>query len=283
MNATKLKGFFTAVGSVVSARGRSGPPIVADAAGVVVESLEGRRLLTCSLSGGVLTVTGSSSAETITVFRLVSGNPTVDQTWVRISGVTPDCSFTTSSITSKIIVNALAGNDTIKIEDSDDATLLGGGLSTVGYPVNKITELNGGDGDDSIFGSDQADIIHGNYNTDSSLNGRRGNDTIFGDQGDDTINGGPGNDIMYGGYGDGTDIGNDTISGGDGDDYGDGEGGDDTLFTGLGTDTMYGGAGVDTFWSDDGDGLSDYLDGGAGSDILGSSDIGIDTIVSIEL
>ncbi len=47
---------------------------------------------------------------------------------------------------------------------------------------------------------------------DDTLNGGDGNDILYGQGGDDTLNGGAGNDILIGGYG------NDILTGGDGDD-----------------------------------------------------------------
>lgn len=47
---------------------------------------------------------------------------------------------------------------------------------------------------------------------DDILNGGDGNDILYGQGGDDTLNGGAGNDILIGGYG------NDILTGGDGDD-----------------------------------------------------------------
>ncbi len=65
-----------------------------------------------------------------------------------------------------------------------------------------VNTMNGGDGDDLIYGGNNNDLINGDAD----------NDTIYGYVGDDTINGGTGIDEIYGG------VGSDTISGGSGND-----------------------------------------------------------------
>src|SRR5690606_24919320 len=64
------------------------------------------------------------------------------------------------------------------------------------------------------------------------LNGGNGNDLLFGQGGDDTLNGGAGNDILIGG------VGKDTLLGGEGNDLLFGGKGDDTLTGGSGADTF---------------------------------------------
>jgi Ca2+-binding RTX toxin-like protein len=51
--------------------------------------------------------------------------------------------------------------------------------------------MDGGDGDDWLFGNSGDDV----------LNGDAGDDTIFGSVGNDVIRGGPGNDTLSGGMG----------------------------------------------------------------------------------
>jgi len=83
-----------------------------------------------------------------------------------------------------LTVNGLGGNDTI------DATLL---LSPLALT------LDGGIGNDQLFGSANADILIGGDGSDI-VNGRRGNDTAFLGAGDDTFvwNPGDGSDIVEG-------------------------------------------------------------------------------------
>ena len=80
---------------------------------------------------------------------------------------------------------------------------------------------DGGNGDDTIYGTDNEDTI----------NGGTGQDTLFGCGGNDTLNG---------------EEGVDTLDGGDGDDILIGDNGGDTLTGGPGADTFSCGNGVDT-------------------------------------
>ncbi|MDB5471336.1 MAG: hypothetical protein JWR84_2896 [Caulobacter sp.] len=109
--------------------------------------------------------------------------------------------------------------------------------------------LNGGDGDDTLWG------LRGN----DTLNGGAGIDTLYGGEGNDILAGLTGNDLLYG------DVGNDSIRAGDGDDVAQGDGGDDSMAGEGGDDLMYGGDG------------NDGLDGGAGFNTL-SGEEGNDTL-----
>ncbi len=119
------------------------------------------------------------------------------------------------------------------------------GLSTSDLPTGgqRGDFLNGGLGNDEIYG-------------------REGGDVIFGHDGDDHIEGGEGADIIYGGRGD------DLLSGGDGDDRIYGEDGNDRIGGGEGRNWLYGGDGDD--WIG-GDGSLSVFDGGAGNDVLNGS------------
>ena len=99
--------------------------------------------------------------------------------------------------------------------------------------------MDGGAGDDIIYG-----------------NG--GVDRLLGYEGDDTLWGGADGDYMDGGTGD------DTLRGGEGNDSLNGSHGHDTLYGGYGDDTLYGGKGDDTLYSGEGDDMfhfhgKDYL------------------------
>ncbi|MGI3211604.1 Hint domain-containing protein [Roseovarius tibetensis] len=141
--------------------------------------------------------------------------------------------------------------------------------------------VQGTTGDDTLFGTADADSIDGG-DGDDLIFGNAGNDTVFGSDGDDTISGGrgddridggPGNDVLFGN--DGNDrllggTGNDILDGGLGDDILDGGSGNDLIFGGDGNDTVVGGGGDDTISGDSG---ANVLLGGDGSDtFLGASD-----------
>lgn len=120
--------------------------------------------------------------------------------------------------------------------------------------------VKGGDGDDTIRGSDLGfDVLYGNRGDDILIGAGR-EDALYGGQGADTLSGGGGNDVLYGNLGD------DVLSGGDG---------NDTLYGGQGADVLYGGDGVNV------------LIGGLGADVIHADDDdvvvgfedGIDTMV----
>jgi len=95
------------------------------------------------------------------------------------------------------------------------------------------------DGNDTLFGTDDADLVQG----------YRGDDVIVGLYGPDVLIGGFGNDAIYGNQDGDVIYGNqdaDTLIGGQGDDVLYGGKGDDFLFANAGNDTMYGNGGVDT-------------------------------------
>ena len=89
--------------------------------------------------------------------------------------------------------------------------------------------------------------------------GGQGNDTIFGSNGSNELHGGDGDDTLYGGNGD------DSLFGDAGNDYLHGGNGVDALFGGLGNDWLYGDNGKDSL---DGGDDEDWLFGGNGTDSL---------------
>ena len=77
-----------------------------------------------------------------------------------------------------------------------------------------------------------------------TIDGGAGNDFIYGWGGNDDLSGGDDNDNIYGG------AGADTADGEDGDDYVSGGAGNDILYGGAGSDTISGGADSDTVYGD---------------------------------
>lgn len=140
--------------------------------------LEGRQLLTASLAGGVLTVTGTAGNDQIAVSLNRSGETiTVHERTGRAQGThTP---FVAADVTS-IVVNGGTGHDRIA---------LGGG--TRATPLSVPALLNGEDGNDFIRGAAGDDTV----------NGGAGNDRLFGGAGDDLLSGGDGRDLLVGGPG----------------------------------------------------------------------------------
>jgi Ca2+-binding RTX toxin-like protein len=252
-----------------------------------VEALEERKLLTVSVVGTTLIIDGTSSGETIRVYRNTSG------IFVNVGG-TGYGPVTPSSI-NLIDVNALGGNDTVIVEGASAPGMTG--TTAVGKP----SDIDGGDGNDTLYGSDSNDTLYGG-NGDDTLYGWGGNDDLQGgtgndtymytdhDTGDDTITeaanldtdtvdfsqytgSGAALGLSYTSYqaasaagitlssatgienliGTGTqdylegNARNNNIQGGGGDDWVYGLDGADTLGGGAGNDSVYGGAGNDTF------------------------------------
>lgn len=134
--------------------------------------------------------------------------------------------------------------------------------------------LSGLDGNDSLYGNSNNDVLNGDAGDDFALGGQ-GNDTLNGGDGadrlrgednSDTLNGGAGIDLLFGGLGNdvlngGAD--NDTLRGEDQNDTLNGDDGTDNLFGGIGADTMNGGAGSDRLT---GGTERDVMFGGTGKD-----------------
>jgi hypothetical protein len=97
----------------------------------------------------------------------------------------------------------------------------------------------GADYDDTLLGTEQADLQEGYYGNDL-IEGFGGNDTLSGGVGDDTLRGGMGNDLLIGNA-----LSEHDPDGGDDALYG-GEG-NDTLVSFEGHDTLDGGTGADNF------------------------------------
>ena len=91
------------------------------------------------------------------------------------------------------------------------------------------------------------------------LNGGSGNDKLYGSNGDDELNGGSGNDTLYGGRD------KDVLRGESGNDYLDGGTHNDDLYGGTGSDRLYGRSGDDGLFGGV-DTVRDWLTGGKGDD-----------------
>jgi hypothetical protein len=153
----------------------------------VVESLETRRLLSVSLSHGVLKVTGTHGADVISI----SADPTT-QGMVDVSLNGKMSTFSVSKI-SRIKISAGAGNDMV----TEDAS------------ITDASSMVGGAGSDTLVAGSGSDSLDGGAGNDS-LEGGAGNDTLTGGTGNDSLQAGAGKDSLSGG------AGNDTLQGGDG-------------------------------------------------------------------
>jgi Ca2+-binding RTX toxin-like protein len=136
------------------------------------------------------------------------GDGAVDQTTVRGTG--SDDLVQVVGAGGSVSVTGLPAQVNITGSESGDILVVEGGAgddtltaTTLPADVTKLT-LDGGAGDDSIFGSQGAD----------TLVGGDGNDFLFGDNGNDLAQMGAGDDVFQWDPGDG----NDTVAGGDGTD-----------------------------------------------------------------
>ena len=174
-----------------------------------------------------------------------------------------------TSLTS-INVDGGNGNDSIRGSNDFGDTLLGGdGSDTLdGQGGNNL--LDGGDGSDVIRGGVNNDTVFGGDGADNIDSGD-GDDNVNAGNGADNVTLGLGNDIANGANGEDTisgGLGNDTINGDGGTDVINGDEGNDSILGGEKNDTLNGNDGNDTI---DGQSGNDSIDGGAGNDSLSGS------------
>ena len=164
-----------------------------------------------------------------------------------------------SSWIIKIIGQLTAGNDVWGgWEEYTHYEVDGGDGNDSLYGYNGNDTLSGGNGDDEIYGGWGNDRLFGGW----------GKDKLFGGDGDDEIDGGEDDDEIYGGKGKDRIFGRrgkDRLFGGDGDDEIDGGDGDDEIYGEWGRDWLRGGIGRDLIFGGDGD---DTISGGADEDTL---------------
>ena len=248
---------------------------------------------------GSATITGTDSADHITVRQDSLGNTIVD---VEAGGTRASVDI---GAIAAVTVNAGGGDDTVSVTASNYF----GGITVSGGAGNdeiNVTSRNsfsrgitvsGDDGNDKVTlsGSATAALVHGGNGNDvidartldgaslfsREFNGDAGQDTVYGTNGADVINGGDGDDLLDGGPG--NDVisggaGNDTIYGGTGRNVLHGDEGDDILYGGPGRDVMFGDQGNDVLM---GWGGGDTLYGGDGNDALyggPSVEVGLDRV-----
>ncbi len=160
-------------------------------------------------------------------------------------------------------INGGEGDDYLQNGDDGNAGCAAGGCFLDGGPGDDkiyggrgMDYLIGGTGDDELYGTANLNLLEGGPGDDTlymgengtsscpvagscGLFGGEGNDKLFGSKEKDLLNGGPGDDVLRGG--DDWDI----LEGGPGDDELFGENGDDELLGGAGKDLCVGGKGED--------------------------------------
>jgi len=246
------------------------------------ESLETRRMLSISLVGSRMTITGTDDADVITVTQgasplnyvvfengpttLVQSNRIIKQIEVH-GGKDDDTLVIDSSVTANSTLYGEDGNDTMIGGAGADKFVGGADNDTADYEFrqdNLRLSLNNiaddgkfSEGDnittdvENIIGGSGNDVIVantiGNTAVDNFFDGGAGDDDIRALGGNDLVFGGAGDDSLDGGLGD------DTIAGNAGKDYILGGDGDDVIEANDGeVDTVIGGMGWDTVWADSG-------------------------------
>lgn len=156
--------------------------------------------------------------------------------------------------------DTIDGNDGSDWIDASSSSLLYPNVpdATDPFEDNDRDVVDGGTGDDTIYGGDDDDSLHGGTGYDEiyggidedTISGGRQSDSMYGEEGDDLIFGYNHDDSLNGGEGVSTpplDGDTDYLSGGEGDDTLYGGSQDDTLSGGEGADVMFGGEDEDWF------------------------------------
>jgi hypothetical protein len=240
------------------------------------EVFEPRRLFAATLTDGLLFVSGRPFTENILIRQDIgqNGQPVIA---VDIDAPLLDIPATHQEFpladVRAVLVRAGGGDDLVDLAIATYAVPAVAGIG----PVPVGSRIDGGSGNDRVYGGKARDLVLGNLG-DDTIFGTEGNDWLDGGRGKDNLRGGNGNDVLWGGLDDdrlGGDFGNDVLFGGYGDDFlgslgvgplpdepGNdilaGGGGNDTLLGGEGADRIAGNAGRDSF--DSADSPSEWLD-----------------------
>jgi Ca2+-binding RTX toxin-like protein len=183
-SAVAVAAVIAGAAGLVAGQGNAAPPNKADGPSKNIGPAHAK------LKHGLLKVKGTRASEAIAL-RLKAGDPGTLQVDFGDDG-SADFSFGRNKI-SQIAVDGRAGNDRVRIDDSN-------GAFTDAIP----TAIDGGDGNDTIVGGNGGELLLGGDGTDS-IDGNGGNDLALLGAGDDTFVWDPGD-------------GSDTLEGQDGTD-----------------------------------------------------------------
>ncbi len=147
---------------------------------------------------GTLTVTGTPGADNILVTLDPQGTVAVLNGGVPVPGQ-PGQPVDHLQVV-QIVVDAGGGNDNVDLPGQAGP-----------FPNLRRSTITGGDGDDSLSGTSESDLIEGGPGKDT-ITGMGGPDVLFGGGGDDSVEGGDDDDELAG------DDGQDSVDGGTGND-----------------------------------------------------------------
>lgn len=239
----------------------------------MIETLETRRLLTATLSGGVLTIIGTDKPDQIQ-FARGQGNFTVFET---TSGQTVQTQFNTADVQKIVIRSGDAGDLIIVGKLTIPCDIYAGrGTDTVSAGGGNDT-IRGEGGNDYLFGSDGRDLLNGGLGADTMLGGG-GKDTVDYNQRTANLTIGLGTAADDGEAGENDNVRTDieVVIGGSGNDMISTNSGRPVEFYGRdGNDTLIGGSGNDLL---DGGAGNDSLVGQGGNDLFQALDNAIDTV-----
>jgi hypothetical protein len=170
-------------------------------AGTVTAPVVSTPQVTASISGTILTISGTSGIDTISIGRTpggkvavvgngkaVGGSPFSGVARIVVNGNDGDDRLDAAAISIPVTLNGGNGND----------TLIGGAANDLLSGGNGNDNLDGGAGDDTLLGGANDDVLTGGVGVDS-LKGEDGNDTLNGADGlaDLFLDGGPGSDAVH--------------------------------------------------------------------------------------
>jgi Ca2+-binding RTX toxin-like protein len=194
--------------------------------------------------------------------QLVMQEPLANNDTATVKISVSDVATPVAFVDQHLYVGGTSGNDRVRmVPRGDDRVYVYVNATRLGLfelPADARAVVFGHDGNDWLYA--------GNLRRSVILDGGSGNDSLYGGQGDDILRGDTGNDWLWGSAGDDTLYGNDgrdLLFGGLGDDLLIGGDGDDLLWGNAGRDRLFGGAGNDWLFGDLHD---DEFDGGDGYD-----------------
>jgi Ca2+-binding RTX toxin-like protein len=222
---------------------------------LALETLEDRRLfaagITHDLTLQLLRIEGSDIADTVRVWTDLGTASGDGDDVIRVS-----LSWGTKGISRSIPKYSLLGPELFLSLNRIEFAGLGGSdwfMNDTEYP----STIDGGAGNDTLFGGGLDDLVYGGAGNDQ-IHGRGGPDRLHGGVAFKSVTDILGTDSLYGG------AGNDRlVTAPMGNAWLDGQEDQDELFGAGGNDTLLGGMGSDTLT---GHGGSDWLEGGGNSD-----------------